>query len=117
MCLHFGAFASNGVCKWLAHCYTMLFVFYFDMTPQGEGCLNCLCIAGSLTFKHIVAYTLLCRLRSYRNSQSGVTALMAAIEEGHMECARLLLDAGADSNPANQVRMISLELKRVFNFK
>ena len=37
-------------------------------------------------------------------SQNGHTALMCAAESGHVDCARLLLDAGADMNAKDVVR-------------
>ena len=38
------------------------------------------------------------------NSQSGWTALIRAAENGHADCARLLLDAGADAKVKDNVR-------------
>ena len=40
--------------------------------------------------------------------QKGHTALMRAAEQGHAECARLLIDAGADKNAKANVRRWSL---------
>ncbi len=37
-------------------------------------------------------------------AQDGRTALMWAAAEGHADCARLLLDAGADKEVKDQVR-------------
>jgi ankyrin repeat protein len=36
-------------------------------------------------------------------SQDGETALMCAAAEGHTDCARLLIDAGADKEAKNKV--------------
>jgi hypothetical protein len=36
-------------------------------------------------------------------AQDGSTALICAAEYGHVECARLLLDAGADQNAKSKV--------------
>ncbi len=38
-------------------------------------------------------------------SQGGWTALMRAAIEGHADCVRLLLDAGADKDARHNVRM------------
>ena len=38
------------------------------------------------------------------HTQDGQTALICAAREGHMNCARLLLDAGADKEAKNNVR-------------
>ena len=40
--------------------------------------------------------------------QDGNTALMWAAEEGHADCARLLIDSGADKNVKSNVRRRSL---------
>ena len=37
-------------------------------------------------------------------AQHGMTALIWACYKGHADCARLLLDAGADKNAKNEVR-------------
>ncbi len=37
-------------------------------------------------------------------AQNGYTALICAAMNGHVDCARLLLDAGADKNAKNNVR-------------
>ena len=39
-------------------------------------------------------------------SQTGWTALMMTAEYGHADCARLLLDAGADANVVAKVRRV-----------
>jgi ankyrin repeat protein len=39
-----------------------------------------------------------------RRAQNGSTALMFAAEKGHVDCVRLLLDAGADKEAKNEVR-------------
>jgi hypothetical protein len=39
------------------------------------------------------------------NSQDGSTALMRAVDDGHAECVRLLIDAGADKDAMNMVRV------------
>jgi ankyrin repeat protein len=36
--------------------------------------------------------------------QGGMTALLVAILNGHLDCARLLIDAGADKDAAENVR-------------
>ncbi len=41
-------------------------------------------------------------------AQSGLTAVMYAAAHGHLDCARLLLDAGADKNAKDNVRIGSL---------
>ena len=38
-------------------------------------------------------------------AQKGITVLMHAAAKGHTECARLLLDAGADANASANVRV------------
>ncbi len=43
-----------------------------------------------------------------RRAQNGNTALIWAGYKGHKECARLLLDAGADKNAKNNVRALVL---------
>jgi hypothetical protein len=37
-------------------------------------------------------------------AQEGFTALIAAAREGHSDCVRVLLDAGADKNATDKVR-------------
>ncbi len=44
--------------------------------------------------------------------QSGLTALIVAARNGHVECARLLLDAGADKEAADNVRRVCLSRLR-----
>ncbi len=39
-------------------------------------------------------------------AQGGYTALIYAAREGHVDCARLLLDAGADKNATNKVTLV-----------
>ena len=39
-----------------------------------------------------------------RRAQFGYTVLMLSAEKGHADCARLLLDAGADKEAKNHVR-------------
>ncbi len=57
-----------------------------------------------------------------RRAQYGRTALIYAAMEGHADCARLLLDAGADKNAANNVRASAgcgwavREMSGVFSF-
>ncbi len=46
------------------------------------------------------------RTLAYTRSQSEYTALMFAAARGHADCARLLLDAGADKNAKNEVRRV-----------
>ncbi len=41
-------------------------------------------------------------------AQDGYTALICAGWHGHLDCARLLLDAGADKNAMANVRAIRL---------
>jgi ankyrin repeat protein len=43
-------------------------------------------------------------LSLFRDSQRGTTALFWAARQGHAECARLLLDAGADRTAVDDVR-------------
>ena len=38
-----------------------------------------------------------------KHAQNGVTALMLAARFGHVDCAQLLLQAGADKNAKTQV--------------
>ncbi len=40
----------------------------------------------------------------WRRAQSGSTALILAAGSGHADCARLLLDAGADKEATDKVR-------------
>ena len=42
------------------------------------------------------------------DAQYGLTALIWAAAEGHAECVRLLIDAGADKDVKNNVRRWSL---------
>ena len=44
----------------------------------------------------------------HSRAQSGVTAIICAAEMGHADCARLLLDAGADKNSVDNVRRVGL---------
>ena len=44
------------------------------------------------------------RRRRRRRAQGGWTALISAAVTGYADCARLLLDAGADKNATDQVR-------------
>jgi ankyrin repeat protein len=44
------------------------------------------------------------RWRIGAKAQNGKTALISASENGHVECARLLLDAGADKDAKTEVR-------------
>jgi hypothetical protein len=46
-----------------------------------------------------------CVCGSESDSQDGNTALMYAAEDGHADCVRLLIDAGADKNIGNNVRV------------
>ena len=39
------------------------------------------------------------------HAQDGETALICAASQGHAKCALLLLDAGADKNAKDKVRM------------
>ena len=41
-------------------------------------------------------------------AQNGFTALMYAAREGHMDCVRLLLEAGADTEAKSSVRYSDL---------
>ncbi len=43
---------------------------------------------------------------SNTHAQSGKTALVVAAQRGHFDCVRLLLDAGADANVKNKVRVL-----------
>ncbi len=43
------------------------------------------------------------RYISGRHAQFGWTALIRAAEKGHADCARLLLDAGADKSATEKV--------------
>ncbi len=45
---------------------------------------------------------------THTHSQDGCTALLRAAESGHADCVRLLLDAGADKNAKNRVRVNTL---------
>ncbi len=38
------------------------------------------------------------------HAQNGSTALMMAVSDGRVDCAKLLLDAGADKNATDKVR-------------
>jgi hypothetical protein len=42
--------------------------------------------------------------KCHTHAQNERTALICAAEKGHTECARLLLDAGADMNAKEYVR-------------
>ena len=42
------------------------------------------------------------------NTQKGSTALIVAAERGHTECARLLVEGGADKDAKNNVRVLDL---------
>jgi ankyrin repeat protein len=41
------------------------------------------------------------------HAQDGWTALILAAREGHADCARLLIDAGAYMNATDEVRAVS----------
>ncbi len=41
---------------------------------------------------------------THTRAQSGYTALIRAAENGHVDCARLMLDAGVDKNAKDKVR-------------
>ncbi len=43
-------------------------------------------------------------MNGVHHAQDGKTALMFAIERGHVHCARLLLDVGADIEASDKVR-------------
>jgi ankyrin repeat protein len=45
-----------------------------------------------------------CHPHALTRTQSGCTALIYAAANGHADCARLLLDAGADKNAKDVVR-------------
>ncbi len=45
--------------------------------------------------------------------QSGRTALMRAVINGHMDCMRLLIDAGANKDVRNSVRFDLLHFRCV----
>ncbi len=49
--------------------------------------------------------------------QDGSTALIVANEKGHADCVRQLLDAGADKDAANNVRVFFVHVSAVFAFK
>ena len=46
---------------------------------------------------------LVVRAAAKSDSQDGSTALICAASKGHTECARLLIDAGADTDATNKV--------------
>jgi ankyrin repeat protein len=48
---------------------------------------------------------LLCNGGGKLDSQRGYTALICAAENGHADCVRLLIDAGADMDARNNVRI------------
>ncbi len=52
----------------------------------------------------VVVDMILRRLDRRTCAQGGETPLMWAAEKGHADCARLLLDAGADTNITTSVR-------------
>jgi hypothetical protein len=49
-----------------------------------------------------------CALLVAYDMQGGYTALIWAAQEGHTDCARLLIDAGADKNAKIDVRVMCL---------
>ena len=48
--------------------------------------------------------------------QAGWTALLWAAENGRMDCARLLLDAGADKNAKSNVRASAVCMRALLFF-
>jgi ankyrin repeat protein len=50
----------------------------------------------------------LCVCGGESDSQDGDTALIYAADDGHADCVRLLIDAGADKEAKNNVRRRSL---------
>ena len=43
---------------------------------------------------------------THTRAQDGETALMCAATRGHADCVRVLLDAGADKEAKNKVRLL-----------
>ncbi len=64
----------------------------------------------------MILYGSACRLRM-KYMQRQITALMWAAEYGHIDCLRLLIDAGAEMNAQEQsVRVVSASLLLEFDF-
>ena len=62
----------------------------------GVRVTNGMLVAAAERFTHVAAHCV--------RAQFGCTALMEAARNGHADCARLLLDAGADKNAKDEVR-------------
>ncbi len=75
-----------------------------------------ICLAANLVLLHVCRFIRVSRLCDvtlidaaaatcgHTRAQGGRTALMCAAEKRHMDCVRLLLDAGADTNVKTKVR-------------
>ncbi len=48
---------------------------------------------------------------AHTRAQDGDTALISAAKNGHVDCARLLLNAGVDKNAKNLVRRVGFEFE------
>jgi hypothetical protein len=75
-------FIINIVCMMRTHAYLEAILIVIAMS-----CVRFLCVCGG---KH--------------DSQIGMTVLMCAADHGHADCARLLIDIGADKEAKTTVR-------------
>ncbi len=75
----------------------LIFCFHCVLFTLRCACNNALCV---LRYECDLA----CMFDAHTRAQSGYTALIRATENGHVDCVRLLLDAGADKNAKDVVR-------------
>jgi hypothetical protein len=68
-------------------------------------CMRLRCVLDSMTRSHS---------SSLAYEQDGSTSLILSVMNGHVECMRLLLDAGADKNAINAVRVSRICRVRIF---
>ena len=66
----------------------------------------CICVFSSLYQRRMSLHEIVmspCSVYMYFSLQDGVTALMIASREGHVECVKLLLDKGASADLLDKV--------------
>ncbi len=74
-------------------------IFIFDSMFFASACM----LVNYLNRYRLCAQWFISGVES--DSQTGWTALMRAAARGHADCARLLIDAGADKDARNNVRV------------